>query len=62
MGAQLIGVSPQKCRRERVVVVCDMWGNEKKYAAAHCTNITSSCPVYHFLIKPAQLGKPKTLG
>lgn len=35
--------------------------DEKKYDATHCTNITSPCPIYYFLIKTAQLGKPKTL-
>ena len=33
----------------------------KRSVAAQCTSITSSCPVYYFLIKPAQLSEPKTL-
>ena len=44
---------------------CCLWcvarGNEKKRVAAQCWNITSPCPVYYFLLKPAHLGDPKTL-
>ena len=35
--------------------------NEKKCVAAQCTNITSPCPIYYSLIKPARLSEPKTL-
>ena len=33
-----------------------------KYVAARCTYMASSCPVYCFLIRPAQLAEPGTLG
>lgn len=60
-------VCSQSCHKARVVVgvvVCDT--RERKWRdvcfAARCTNITSPCLVCYFLIKPGQLGEPKTLG
>ena len=29
---------------------------------AQCSMVASPCHIYHFLIKPAKLGEPKTLG
>ena len=57
--AKLRDVSPQSFGKVRVVVVCDMWGEEMKRSMLfhHCTDSTSPCIIF----LSNQFDEPKTL-